>query len=159
MFNKSTFFAALFVLLGLTLRFASATPPACLLACVNEQKEVYNYEDICKSNVADVVGCLKKVCDSTMYDDAVTSYKASCKEANYNVVIPTTIPSSTSAKTTGSSSTQTGSTRTSAPTSTSTSTSSNSSATDQAHGENSASTVYYNSILALIAVFAAAAAL
>ena len=55
------------------------------MACVNEQKEVYNYEDVCKANVADVVTCLKKACDPTMYDDAITNYKASCKEANYNV--------------------------------------------------------------------------
>ncbi|RPB28560.1 hypothetical protein L211DRAFT_833530 [Terfezia boudieri ATCC MYA-4762] len=159
MFNRSTFFAALFVLLGFTFRFSSATPPACVLACVNEQEEVYNYEDVCKTNVADVAACLKKVCDSAMYDDAITSYKASCKEANYNVVIPTAIPSSTSAaKTTGSSSTRTGSS-TPTYTSTSTSTTSNSTATGKANNENSASTVYYNSILALIVVFATAAAL
>ncbi|KAF8458868.1 hypothetical protein BGX38DRAFT_1138452 [Terfezia claveryi] len=160
MFNKSTFFAALFVLLGFTLRFSNATPPACVLTCVNERREVYNYEDVCKTGVADVAACLKKECSSVMYDDAITSYKASCEKANYDVVIPTAIPSSTSAKTTGSSSTRTGSsTPTDTSTSTSTSTSSNSSATGKAQNENSASTVYYNSILALIAVFATAVAL
>ena len=55
------------------------------MACVNEQKEIYNYEDVCKTNVADVAACLKKVCDSTVYDDAITSYKDSCKEAKFNV--------------------------------------------------------------------------
>jgi len=161
MFNKSTFFAALFVLLGFTLRFASATPPACVLACVNEQPEVHNYEEICKANVADMASCLKSKCKEDFYDDAVTNYKASCKEANFNVVMPTATPTPSTTKTSSSSTKTSSSTATpsSGSNSTDSSSSPDSDSDSEAQDENSASTVYYNSMLALIAVFAAAVAL
>lgn len=55
------------------------------MACVNEQEEVHDYEEICKSNVGEVAKCLKAKCKEELYEDAITSYKASCKEANFNV--------------------------------------------------------------------------
>jgi len=164
---KSGFFAALFVLLGFTLRFASATPPACVLACVNKQPNLQKYQDICKSGVKAVYTCLGTACKKEFYDDAVSSYAASCQEAGIKVVEPTSIPSPSHSSPPTSSPTGTATTTTTGShgDSTASSTGSRSESTGASatptggEGHGSASTVYYNGMLVFLAVFAAAAAL
>ncbi|KAI5809594.1 hypothetical protein DFH27DRAFT_152593 [Peziza echinospora] len=109
MFSKSAFFAAIFVFLGFTLRFASAeTPPACVLACVNEQTKVGDFTAICKTNVSAVVKCLDRACKKDLSTEALDHYKSTCQTAGINVVIPTasaTLSATGTAKATGTSST------------------------------------------------------
>ncbi|KAF8474940.1 hypothetical protein BDZ91DRAFT_759038 [Kalaharituber pfeilii] len=155
MFTKATVFTALFVFLGFLLQFADATPPACVLACVNEH-EVSDMKAICEEEVDTMTSCLKKACDAAVLEDAIASYKSSCKEDGIDVDIPT----STSAAATSTEASTT--TATSTPTISQSANANNTNPdgdNDKEDEGNASSRVYYNSMLALIAVFAAAVAL
>ncbi|KAL7273620.1 hypothetical protein RUND412_003507 [Rhizina undulata] len=79
---------------GLLLRFASATTPACVLACVNEYPDVSDLKTICASaNMAS--SCLPSKCSDVTA--AITAYKATCSSAGYTITEVVT-SSSSSAK-------------------------------------------------------------
>ncbi|TGZ83224.1 hypothetical protein EX30DRAFT_150619 [Ascodesmis nigricans] len=75
MFKHALFFAffALFAV------FASATeaPPACVLACVNEETKHSDFKAVCNSK--NMHPCLKAKCASADLEDAVSHFQTTCK--------------------------------------------------------------------------------
>lgn len=105
MYTKSIF-GVVFATLA---TFAVASPPACLLAAINEQKtDAVEVAKICKDNAKDVQEMLVKVC-KTDAQDALNYFADTCKTNGVTVepfVIPTTTastaaPTGTNTKTAG----------------------------------------------------------
>ncbi|KAF8464484.1 hypothetical protein BDZ91DRAFT_729987 [Kalaharituber pfeilii] len=154
MLTKSTIFAALYMILGLVVQLADATPPACILACVNEHERVGDMNAICKEETTTMVSCLQRACDAAVLEDAIASYKRSCKEKGIDVVI-LQMPSGAATHTTASTTTAT-----STPTITGNTNRTNHASDHDGNGDDSAfRRTYYNSMLALMAIFATAVAL
>ncbi|KAI9780850.1 MAG: hypothetical protein M1839_006477 [Geoglossum umbratile] len=78
MFVKSVFSLAL---LALSVSFASATPPACLLAAINAQGvNVADFSTLCGSKSSDVQSSIAKLCGNSA-GDAFSAYADTCKTA------------------------------------------------------------------------------
>ncbi|CAD6445299.1 a5223f43-0c64-4c4d-90ba-ccd459d2b334 [Sclerotinia trifoliorum] len=58
----------------------SATPPACLLAAVNEQATPSDLKALCGTLENAVVGNITEKCVKDTYEEAVSSYKSTCLE-------------------------------------------------------------------------------
>jgi len=103
MLSKTTFVLALFAVSKL----AMATPPACLLAAVNEQPDPSDLQSICGSKAGDVKSFLSDNCGS-FTSEAMSAFKETCSEAGYTVSVSTSSSKSSSASKTGGSSHATG---------------------------------------------------
>jgi len=92
---KHALFVALLVLC-FVLVVSAATPPACFLACVNEEDKVSDYKAVCSS--ASMQTCLDDRCSIGAIDAALTHYQAACKEVGYTVTIATPTPGAKKSK-------------------------------------------------------------
>ncbi|KAI5841300.1 hypothetical protein BZA05DRAFT_385281 [Tricharina praecox] len=97
---KLKFLATLFIV-GLATRVSSATPPACILACVNEEKSVSDIKAVCAAESAQE--CLADSCDSGDYSTARTYFENICKTGGYEVAKAVSATASGTAKPTASS--------------------------------------------------------
>ncbi|KAF7855459.1 hypothetical protein EAF04_010201 [Stromatinia cepivora] len=79
----------------------SATPPACLLAAVNEQATPSDLKALCGTLENAVVGNITEKCAKDTYEDAVSSYKSTCLEGAGVTITITSSSSSASATATG----------------------------------------------------------
>ncbi|APA12189.1 predicted protein [Sclerotinia sclerotiorum 1980 UF-70] len=87
----------------------SATPPACLLAAVNEQATPSDLKALCGTLENAVVGNITEKCVKETYEEAVSSYKSTCLE-KAGVTITITSSSSSSSSSSSASATATGKT-------------------------------------------------
>lgn len=85
----------------------SATPPACLLAAVNEQATPSDLKALCGTLENAVVGNITEKCVKDTYEEAVSSYKSTCLE---KAGVTITITSSSSSSSSSASATATGKT-------------------------------------------------
>jgi len=76
-------FLATLLVVGLATRVLAATPPACVLACVNEQQSVSDFEAVCGAESAQE--CLADRCDSGEYSVAYDYFVNICKNGGYKV--------------------------------------------------------------------------
>jgi len=68
----------------------AVTPPACVLACINEEKNPTDLKAVCTSS--DVSSCFDERC-SNYKDEAVQSFQNTCKENGYDTAISYSSPS------------------------------------------------------------------
>lgn len=58
---------------------------ACVLACINDQPEVEDYEAICGDALEDVATCLREKCDGDLSKPALEHYVSVCGDAGIDV--------------------------------------------------------------------------
>lgn len=94
-------------LLGLAVKSVVATPPACLLAAINQQPNAADLDSLCGSKSGEVQAAMAKVCGKDI-EAALKAYDATCKTAGKTVSM-TSSASSTSSSSSSDSSTGSGS--------------------------------------------------
>ncbi|RPA90642.1 hypothetical protein L873DRAFT_1820730 [Choiromyces venosus 120613-1] len=104
MFNKSTVFTTVVLVFGLLIRSSTAAaPPACVLACLNEQGTLTDMEKLCGS---DKVGaCLSSECGDSLKDAQdyfINTCKANGKTASLGSSSSSTMSGSSSSTATSS---------------------------------------------------------
>ncbi|KAF8533739.1 hypothetical protein BDD12DRAFT_863812 [Trichophaea hybrida] len=84
-------FLVTLLFIALVCSVSAATPPACVLACVNKQEKVSDLKTICVATSAQE--CLAAQCISGEFNTAVDYFKTICKGDGYEVA--KSLPSAT----------------------------------------------------------------
>ncbi|KAM3074647.1 hypothetical protein ACMFMG_008075 [Clarireedia jacksonii] len=126
------------ILLTTLLTLVSATPPACLLAAINEQPEPSDLKAICGTLESSVAGNITEKCSGNAYSGAVSAYEATCL-SSAGVTVSITSSASSSSKTGSSSATTTASGSAGAKTSGSAHATGSAASSGSASGNSSAS--------------------
>lgn len=85
------YFLVTLLVVGLVCSVSATTPPACILACVNEQEKVSDLKTIC--GASSTQKCLAARCISGEFDTAVNYFKSICEGDGYDVA--KSLPSAT----------------------------------------------------------------
>ncbi|PQE23978.1 gpi anchored cell wall protein [Rutstroemia sp. NJR-2017a WRK4] len=98
------------IVLTTLLTLVSATPPACLLAAINEQPEPSDLKAICGTLESSVAGNITEKCSGNAYSGAVSAYEATClSSAGVTVSITSSASSSSGTGSASATTTATGS--------------------------------------------------